>query len=202
MNDYPVVFSVARPERFDRLQLILRLVILAALSIVGTTLGAIAGLLYLVLPVVAAVVISRKGGRGYLQEDAPRVASVLRFVLGVYGYFALLTDKLPTGGLNDPVQFAVSPSGSPTLGSALLRFLTSIPAALVLALFGIVAWVVWIVAAIMILINGRYPLGFFDFQCSVLRWQARLFAYHASLIDAYPRFALDTGTSTPTPTRP
>jgi hypothetical protein len=202
MSDYPVVFAVAPPERFDRLQILLRLVILAVLSIIGTTLGVIAGLLYLLLPVIAAVLIGQKGGLGYVTKDGPRVASILRFVLGVYAYFALLTDKLPTGGPDDPVRFEVEPSGSPTLGSALLRFLTSIPAALVLALFGIAAWFVWLVAAIMILIDRSYPVGLFDFQCGVFRCQARLFAYHASLVDHYPPFTLDTGASSPAPTLP
>jgi hypothetical protein len=202
MNDYPVVFTVAYLERFDRLQILLRLVILAVLSIVGTTLGATAALLYLLLPVSAAVLISQKGGRDYIEHMAPRIASILRFVLGVYAYFALLTDKLPMGKADDAVQLTVSPSGSPTVKSALQRFLTSIPAALVVALLGIAAWFVWVVAAIMIVIDGRYPLGLFDFQCGVLRWQARLLAYHASLIDAYPPFTLDTGASSPAPTLP
>jgi len=177
MNDNPVVFSVAPPERFDRLQSVLRLVILAALSMVGTTLGAIAGLLYLLLPVFAAVVISQKGGRAYLQHDGLRVASVLRFVVGVYAYFALVTDKLPTGGAGDPVQFVVNPSGSPTLGSALMRFLTSIPAMMVLALLGIVAWFVLIVAAIMIVTPGHYPPGLFHFPCTVLPLRVYVAAY-------------------------
>lgn len=202
MNDYPVVFTITRPERFDRLQILLRLVLLVIFSIVGTTLGAIAALLYLLLPVSAAVFISQKGGRSYVDHAAPRITSILRFVLGVYAYFALLTDKLPTGGSDDPVQFAVYPTGSPTVGSALGRFVTSLPAAFMLALFGIAAWFVWIVAAIMIVIDGRYPLGLFDFQCGVFRWQARLLAYHASLVDAYPPLTLSPGASSPTPTLP
>ena len=32
----------------------------------------------------------------------------------------------------------------------------------------------------------------------VLRWQARLYAYLAGLVDAYPPFALDTGPETST----
>jgi hypothetical protein len=35
MSDYPVTFDVAKPERFDRSQVFLRLVILIVVSILG-----------------------------------------------------------------------------------------------------------------------------------------------------------------------
>jgi hypothetical protein len=79
------------------------------------------------------------------------------------------------------------------VGSALLRIVLAIPSALVLAVIGIAGWVVWVVAAISILINEQYPESLWNFQCGVVRWEARLLAYLASLVDPYPPFAFDTG---------
>jgi hypothetical protein len=56
-----------------------------------------------------------------------------------------------------------------------------------------VAWLVWFIAALLVVLTESYPEGLYDFQCGVLRWQARLFAYHASLVEAYPPCSLDVG---------
>jgi len=64
---------------------------------------------------------------------------------------------------------------------------------LVLGLLGIVSGIVWIIAAVMVLIQESYPDGLYNFQRGVLRWEARLLGYHASLVHEYPPFALDTG---------
>jgi hypothetical protein len=45
----------------------------------------------------------------------------------------------------------------------------------------------------MVLVQENYADGLYDFQRGVLRWEARLLAYHSSLIEQYPPFALDTG---------
>ena len=62
-----------------------------------------------------------------------------------------------------------------------------------LALIGIVSWVVWIIAAISVLINETYPEGLWRFQRGVVRWEARLLGYIASLAEPYPPFSFDTG---------
>lgn len=200
MISYPVFFSVPRPERFNRAQLALRLVILAVLSIVGITMGAVFGLLYLALPIFAAIAVSTKGARRFLDEDAPRYARGLRWVMSAYAYMMLLTDHLPSAP-GDDVRFDIDPGAhpgpGPSTGTALLRLLTSLPSAFVLALLGLVSWIVWLVAALMILATEDYPPALHSFQCGVLRWQARLFAYHASLTEQYPPFAFDAG-SVPT----
>jgi len=55
------------------------------------------------------------------------------------------------------------------------------------------AGILWIIAAIMVLIQENYPDSIYNFQRGVMRWEARLLVYHASLVDQYPPFALDTG---------
>jgi hypothetical protein len=53
--------------------------------------------------------------------------------------------------------------------------------------------VLWVIAAIAVLLGVAIPRAILGYQRGVLRWQARLVAYHASLVDDYPPFVLDTG---------
>jgi hypothetical protein len=103
----------------------------------------------------------------------------------------LVTNELPSHDRR-PVRLAIVRSGSPTVATALLRITKAIPSALVLALIGLVSWIVWLLAAISILRNERYPERLWNFQSGVLRWEARLLGYLASLVEPYPPFSLDT----------
>ena len=188
---YPVTFDVERPAKMARVHVVLRLVIVIVASSVTGNFGGL-GLVYLFFPVVAAVLISQKDGARYLAEDGERVTRWIAFVVGVLAYIAMLTDELPGGG-RTPVRVEIQRSGTPTAGSALLRILYAIPSALVLALIGIASWVVWIIAAISVLINETYPEGLWRFQRGVVRWEARLLGYIASLAEPYPPFSFDTG---------
>jgi hypothetical protein len=193
MTTYPVVFSVSRPERFDRIQILLRILILATLSCVGLTLGAVMAAGYLVLPLIAAVLLSQRGPERFMTEGAPRLRRALTWVMAFFAYFFLLTDRAPLESPEPSVQLEIRPSGAPTAGDALLRFVTSIPSALVFLILNFIAYIFWIVGALMILLTESYPAGLYDFQCGVLRWMARLVAYHASLVDTYPPFTFDAG---------
>jgi len=190
---YPAVFDVARPENFQRPQVVLRILVLAILAILGGAFGWLIGLVYLVLPVVSAILISQKGSQRFIQEDAPRVAGWLRWLVAVPAYTAVLPDRFPTERPQEVVQYEVQPGGSPTVGSALLRLIYTIPSAFLLGLLSFVSGIIWIIAVIMVLIQETYPEGLYNFQRGVVRWTARLLAYHASLVDQYPPFALDTG---------
>jgi hypothetical protein len=187
--NYPVSFDVTRPEKFERPQLGLRIVVL----IIALILSELLSLLYLVFPALAAVFISQKGPERFLAEDGPRMTGWLRWVLALYAYIGILTDRVPSEKPEEIVHFEVQTGGSPTVGSALLRLIYSIPSAFVLALLGFVAGIVWIIAAVMVLVQENYADGLFDFLRGVLRWEARLLAYHSSLVEQYPPFALDTG---------
>jgi hypothetical protein len=62
---------------------------------------------------------------------------------------------------------------------------------------------VWIIAAISILLNGTYPDWGLGFIRGYLRWNARLLAYMASLVDEYPPFSFENGGAVaPTPPAP
>ncbi len=66
-------------------------------------------------------------------------------------------------------------------------------------LLGIISVIVWLIAAVMVLIRESYPEGLYNFQRGVLRWEARLLGYHASLVEEYPPFALDMGAELASP---
>jgi hypothetical protein len=82
-------------------------------------------------------------------------------------------------------------SGEPTTRSALLRLVLSIPSALILALLAVPATITSFVAGVFILFHEDYPDALYRFHLAVVRWGARLLAYHASLTDVYPPFDLD-----------
>ncbi len=190
-NDYPVTFDVARPQRFQRAQVFLRILIAIGMSWVLSFLG-VFGIIYLALPVASAIFLSQRNSERFLEEDGERIGQWLRWILAFYAYLAFLTDRLPTEKPQNWVRLDIVKGGSPSVGSALLRLVTSIPSALVLALMGIVSGLIWIIAAAWILASESYPQPLYNFQRGVLRWLARLLGYHASLVDRYPPFAIDT----------
>jgi hypothetical protein len=111
----------------------------------------------------------------------------------------MLVDRFPTGPADDWVRFEIRYTGKPTVGSALLRFITSIPSGFVLMLLWFVSGVLWMVSALLVLFGAPIPDGILGFQRGVLRWNTRLVAYHASLVEEYPPFELDTADHTTHP---
>jgi hypothetical protein len=117
---------------------------------------------------------------------------LLGWIVAVIAYLALLTDRLP--GREEPtVRFEVERTGPPTVGSALLRILYAVPSLIVLALLCLIAAIVWLLAVVLVLVNERYPENAWRFLCGIVRWEANVLAYLASLTDRYPPFALDNG---------
>ncbi len=189
---YPVSLDIETPEEFDKAQVVLRVLIVIVFSVlqIGSIVFSAA---YLVLPVMAAVLVSQKGAEQYLADSETSVTKWLRYLLGFYSYMALATDKLPTASPEGIVKLQVQPNGEPTVGSALIRIILAIPHAIVLGLLSIIFAIVWIIAAISILVNGSYPAWAASFIKGYLRWNARLFAYMASLVDEYPPFSFQNG---------
>ncbi len=191
-TDYPVTFDVARPEKFERPQMVIRIIVVLIVAFIGF-IGWFFGLVYLAFPIMAAIFISQKGPEKFLQDDGPRMTGWLRWILALYAYFFILTDRFPTESPESVIRFEVRTGGTPTVGSALLRIILAIPSAFVLGLLGIVGGIILIIAAIMVLVQENYPEGLWGFQLGLMRWQARLLAYVSSLVEPYPPFALDTG---------
>jgi hypothetical protein len=187
MASYPATFDVDRPEKFQRPQVFIRIIVYIVLSFVN-------GLAYLGLPVITAIWISQKGGQKFLEEDGPKITGWLRWIMALFAYQFILMDQFPSSEGDTAVRYEVTPSGTPTVGSAILRIFTSIPSAICVGVLMYVSAVIWVIAAIMVLLQETYPQGLYDFQRGVIRWEGRLLAYHASLVGEYPPFALDMGT--------
>jgi hypothetical protein len=180
----PVQFQVQRQGPPARVHLLIRLLLLLALGGVG--ISSIYWLLYLIMPPVTAALVSQKGSDRYFAETAPTATRVLRWLAGFYAYLWLLTDEFPTGEGSASVHFELTPRGTPTATSALVRLISSLPALLLLVLLSLVVCLLWLFGALTILIARKLPAAFADFIAMTLRLQFRLAAYHLSLVDAYP----------------
>jgi hypothetical protein len=196
MLAYPVHYTVSRPERYTRLQLLVRLLASAALGVLGLSLGLIVVAVYLVLPAFAAVRLTARGGEGYLREDGPRVVRLLAWLAAVYAWFALVTDALPVRDPDELVHVRVEPLGTPDATTTLWRLLVGLPSALVLAFLGCLGGVVWLWSALRVLLFEQVGDAAHAYLVGVQRWTIRLLAYQAALVDVYPPFSFDDAPST------
>ncbi len=195
MTTHPVQLRVVPAPRLARIHVVIRLVLLAALGTIGCS--SLYWLLYLALPALAALAVSQRGSERYLAEDGPRLLRALRWVAGAYAYLWLLTDEFPTTQAAGAVELEVATGGAPTPGSALLRLVYSLPALVLLAILSFAAGVLWIVAALWILVAQRTPAALADFFALVLAYQFRLVAYHLSLVDRDPSLEGTAASSAP-----
>jgi hypothetical protein len=62
---------------------------------------------------------------------------------------------------------------------------------IVLAVLGLVATVLSVVAFFAVLFTGRWPEGMRTFVLNVLRWALRVETYYLLLTDEYPPFELE-----------
>lgn len=186
-SGYPVEVSAARPERFERIQLLLRIgvwFILGILSQFGL------GVLFIAGPIVSAVLISQKGGAEFHKQHGESYTKLIRFLTGLQGYLFFGTDEIPAWDKAGAIQYSCNPTGQPTVGSALLRFFMVIPHAIVLSAVGFVAVILAFVAAITVLINESVGHGIWKFLMGVVAWEARVLSYYLSLVEEYPPFSL------------
>ena len=188
MTRSPIVVEVHSPARFERIQLLLRVLLAIFLGWLGVTAGWLVWSLYLCLPVIAAFAVSLDRFRSSV---APREVAALRWLLQLSAYMMLLTDRFPAG--DDTVRIDIPIRAYPTAKSSLWRLVTSLPSGALLMMMWFVSSVLWLVAAGAVLIGAPIPAPITGFQRGVLRWQARLVAYHASLVDDYPPIELVTG---------
>lgn len=185
-------FADETPRSYDRVQLLLRLVLLACLGIAGWSGGWVFLLLYLGLPLVAAITVASGGPAAYREEVAPVVIRFLRWFIGINAYVGMVNDRFPIREDGLIVRLDVAPGAPPTAGAALLPLLTSLPAAIVLALLGLVSAVLWVVGAITILTTRSVPGAVVRFQRGMLRMLAELLVHQASLLPGAAPVHFDT----------
>jgi hypothetical protein len=185
-----VHFDVARPETYDSRQIWYRLALMIVMAVIGAPLGWLFGVLFVALPLLAATAVATVGAQRYLTEVAPLVTRPLTWVLELYAYLGLLVDRIPDG---TQVRYQVTPSGTPTVGSALMHLVTSIPAMIFLWLLGTVSAILWVFAAASVFIGQTYPASIFEFQRGILRLFATFLAHHASLVEGASPLRFETG---------
>lgn len=190
--DSPVQIDPRSPLHFDRMQIFVRIALAIVLGWLGLQGGWLAGFAFVTLPLIAAIEVSILGGERYLREIAPTLWSAIAWLLRFHAYMCLIVDRFPSAESND-IEVQIACSGRPTVGTALARFVTSVPSVVAVIVLGCVASLLWPVAALFVLVQERVPQPILAYQRAVLRWQARLLAYHASLVAEYPPWLLDTG---------
>jgi hypothetical protein len=148
---------------------------------------------------------------------------VLRWTWRVqyYAVGAFGTDRYPPFTLADdpsyPAHLEVEYPRRLSRGLVLVKWwLLAIPQYVIVAVFtGGGLWVGWradsnpnlnwpgliailaVIAAVVVLVTGRYPRQIFDFVLGLNRWVLRVAAYASLMTDAYPPFRLDMGGSDP-----
>lgn len=146
---------------------------------------------------------------------------VLRWTWRVqyYAMAALATDRYPPFTLADvpdyPARLHIEYPGQLSRGLVLVKWwLLAIPHYIIVGLFtGGGVWLAWrvgtdnaswgggagligilvLIAAIILLVTGRYPQQIFDFVLGMNRWVLRVAAYAGLMTDTYPPFRLDMG---------
>lgn len=188
---YPVHFDAVEPAQHSRLQLGLRLLAVLALAVIGVSTGGIFCVLYVGLPVFAAVRISSLGScNAYVTQDRQRILFALRWMAAVTAWLALVVDRLPSDSPDETIHLRVEGQPDQTPSAAAWRVLAGLPSALVLGLLSFVGAFVWIWAALAILLSQRVPHSAWAYLAGLQRYTYRLLAYQAALVDDYPPFAL------------
>ena len=124
----------------------------------------------------------------------------MRYSTRMTGFLLGMTEDYPPFTFDsvaqDPGDYAIGLTVVPELEdrnrlTVALRLLWMIPAAIVTAVFSIIAMIVSLVAWFAVLFTGTYPEGMRNVMIGVGRNVARLSAYVLLLTDEYPPFSLD-----------
>src|SRR5687768_18282742 len=207
-GQYAARLQVDYPEKLDRFTTFFRLiwvipiaVVLGAITasgnqtmvtaageqIAGTGGGLLAGLAFATALMIAIRVRYPRWWLDFARE-------LTRFGARVGAYVALLTDRYPSTVDEQAVHLEIDyPEAERDLNRwlPLVKWLLAIPHYIVLAVLGVSAIFVVVIAWFAILFTGRYPQALFDYVVGVGRWALRVQAYAFLLVtDQYPPFSL------------
>jgi hypothetical protein len=87
-----------------------------------------------------------------------------------------------------PVTFQADYAERRNRLTAFFRLILAIPLAIVLYVYGIIAWIAILIAWFAIVFTARYPKGLYEFVARYLRFLTRVTAYAVLLCDPYPPF--------------
>ena len=204
-SDYPVQFSVDYQESSNRLSVLPRILLAIPILVVFAVIGGAidtgdselnealmplyAGGFLLIGPLLM-ILFRKKYPRWWFDWNL----ELSRFTSRVTAFVLLLRDEYPSTDEEQSVHLQIEyPNAETDLNRILpiFKWLLAIPHYIVLAVLGVLAIVVTILAWLLILLTGRYPQGLFEFVVGVLRWGTRVGAYAFLLVtDRYPPFRL------------
>ena len=203
--DYPVQFSVDYPESRSRLSVLFRLILAIPIVIVGAAIGGYidtgdAGLNEALMPLYAGgvlwigpllmIVFRKKYPKWWFDWNL----EISRFTARIESFLLVLRDEYPSTDEEQSVHLQIEyPNAEIELNRILpiFKWLLAIPHYIILVVLGVLAFLVTILAWLLILVTGTYPQAMFDFVVGVMRWGYRVGAYAFLLTtDRYPPFRL------------
>ncbi|MET0386587.1 MAG: DUF4389 domain-containing protein [Polyangiales bacterium] len=184
----PVSLEITAPRAYDAKQLLMRLLVCAALGLLHQSFGRLFLALYVLLPMAASLLIARSDGRGLAPRERAWLQEPIAWIVAFYAYMLFVTDRFPLDAASRPLTLSIrqGAQSSTSSGKALFRLLSGLPYAICIALVGIVASVIALILACHVLVARDLPRGLYGFQRDFLAWTAHYFAYLASLVDETP----------------
>ena len=125
-------------------------------------------------PVISAVLVAQRGTRGFHERYGEIYGKVVAFMMGLLGYMFFASDEFPEWGEGGALRYDYTPTGEPTVGSALLRIVMVIPHVIALWFVGILALALGFVAAVTVLFSQSVPHGVWKFLMGYVAWEARV----------------------------
>ena len=171
------------PDQRNRLTAVFRLIVAIPHLIVAQVWGYLVEILAVVQWFI--VVFTGKRNKGIFDMQY----SWLGYYARVMTYVALIHDVFPPFGTevgNVPVRTDLAYEEAGNRLTTGLRFLWIIPAALILFVMAIGAYVVAFVSWLMILFTGKQSEGMWNFILKVVRLAMRVQAYGLLMTDTYP----------------
>ena len=90
-----------------------------------------------------------------------------------------------------PVTLEVDYPESLDPPKVLFKWIIAFPHFVILYFYGLVAFIMAIVAFVRVIQTKKYPRAQYDFIMGYLRWTSRVYAYALLMRDEYPPFSLD-----------
>jgi Domain of unknown function (DUF4389) len=117
-----------------------------------------------------------------------------RWRMNLVAYVMLIRNEYPPFSFEPglyPVTFEVDYPTNLQRFAPLYKWILAIPHFIIVAVLGVVAFILVFVAGLAVLFTGKYPEGMYKFVVGVQRWTMRATLYALFMTDAYPPFSLD-----------
>jgi hypothetical protein len=189
--DYPIQVQIAaRPARFERSGLFLRILATIAIGWTG------AGTVIYILPLVSAILTwRRRDGQSFQDAYGADYDKFFGFWVGFEAWRTFAAADVPSWP-NEAKSKRIQNSSftiayqTPSVGGALLRYLTIIPHAVFYWLLSIVLFFAFLVAFVTVLVSESIPGWVQSLFRGNVAYQARTMGYYMALVDQYPPFSL------------